>query len=110
MATFDLDDAIKDGNGKYKYNGRFAWICTDDGLERLKDNKLLKGTQIRQVKTYCKHIKHPDFKSEVIYASNKFHKFPNNSLIVVYYFTGKEHDIVPEPHGYSKVKKMGLLP
>ena len=53
MATFDLDDAIKDGNGKYKYNGIFAWICTDDGLKKewLKDNKLLKGTQIRLVKT-----------------------------------------------------------
>ena len=29
-------------------------------------------------------------------------------MIVVYYFTGKEHDIVPEPHGYSKVKKNGF--
>ena len=53
MATLDLDDVIKDGNGKYKNDGRFAWIYTDHRLkkERLKDNKLLNGTQIMLVKT-----------------------------------------------------------
>ena len=102
-----LDDIKKDGNGKYNNKGRFAWTYRPNGevsQDRLTDHKKLGSHSFMLVKTYFQHKQYKDFRRELIYISDKQNEFVNNVIIVVYYFTGKEHDIVPEPHANSKTK------
>ena len=64
MLHMTLDDIKKDGNGKYRDRGRWAYVYKDGKRmerERLFDHKLLNKDQIMLVKQYYKHVDHPDF-------------------------------------------------
>lgn len=59
------------------------------------------------VKTYYCHTQYPDFRKEITYVSTHNDLYLNNCVMATYYFTGEEHDIIPKPHGNSKVKEVG---
>lgn len=107
---YSLDDIVKDGNGVYKNFGRWTWLFkegeTTTKQRWMPHQKLRKGQQM-VVKRYFRHVKYPDFRREIIYVSNHRHEFVNNAVIVIYYFNGKEHDIIPGPHGNSKGNSTG---
>ena len=56
------------------------------------------------MKTYFQHKQWNVFRSDPIYIPDKQNGFVQNAIIVVYNFTGKEHNIISEPHTNSKSK------
>lgn len=105
MSDSKYEDVIRDGNGKYHNSGRWAWVLDSNNKlgkkQQIFDRKTLKHDQKMVVKTYYTHAKYRDFKRETIYISSKHVEYVNSAMIVIYHFSGEEHEIIPNPHGNS---------
>ena len=107
-----LADVTADGTGCYKNDGTFRWHyeqteektyrCIRHKYRRALPRDQLDKNTLVVVKTYYQHKQHPDFKRIVTYVEDHRNPIVNNLVIVAYMFDGKEHPVVPKPHGNSK--------